>query len=232
MPFRAVVFDLDGTLLNTLDDIAAAANTVLAETGFPTHPVESYREFIGRGVSILFQRALPETARDAETIVRCVNGFQVAYGVLWNHLTRPYDGIPALLDELTARATILTLLSNKPDDFTQQCARQYLAAWPFRVVIGASDRIPRKPDPTGVFELAAQVGLPPREFVYVGDSAVDMETATRAGMYPVGVSWGFRPVSELRQAGARAIIETPNQLLDLLDRESPLPGDEPGRRVL
>jgi phosphoglycolate phosphatase len=138
--------------------------------------------------------------------------FGATYGRSWNVRTRPYDGIPELLDDLAARGIGLTLLSNKPDAFTRLCAGHYLARWPFHVVLGAREGVPRKPDPTAARELAARVGLDPAAIAYLGDSAVDMQTARRAGMHPVGASWGFRPVSELLEGGAAVIIDHPRDL--------------------
>jgi phosphoglycolate phosphatase len=221
MDARAVLFDLDGTLLDTLDDIADAANAVLEGEGFPTHPAGDFRKFIGEGVAVLFRRALPAGIGDDPAFVgRLVEAFREEYGRCWNVKTRPYEGIPELLDALTVRGLALALLSNKPDDFTRLCAGAYLDRWPFRVVLGARDGVPRKPDPAGAFEVAGRLELPPSAIVYVGDSAVDIETARRAGMVPVGVSWGFRPVEELREAGAVAVIDRPGDLLAVL--ESPL----------
>ena len=144
---RAVIFDLDGTLLDTLEDIGRSANQVLDGLGFPAHPLDSYRQFIGEGIGTLFMRALPEgqSQRDSGLVARCVEGFQQTYGRGWNIATRPYPGIPELLDELTARSLGLAILSNKPDAFVQQCAREYLARWPFRSVHGDRAGVPASP---------------------------------------------------------------------------------------
>jgi phosphoglycolate phosphatase len=217
MKFRAVLFDLDGTLLDTLEDIAQAANDVLVGLDLPTHPPEAYRAFIGDGVATLFRRALPPDRVVPEMIDRCVAGFRETYGESWNVRTRPFDGIPELLDDLAARDLDLAVLSNKPDDFTRRCAAEYLARWPFRAVLGQREGVPRKPDPAGALEIARRLGLPAERFLYVGDTAVDMETARGAGMCPVGVAWGFRSIEELRSGGAAAIIERPAELLGLLE---------------
>jgi phosphoglycolate phosphatase len=214
-----VLFDLDGTLLDTLTDIAHAANSVLDGLGLPTHPDTAYRQFIGEGVAVLFRRALG--GGDEALVDRCVAAFRAAYGRSWNVHTRPYDGIPELLDALAARGVELTLLSNKPDAFTRLCADHFLAKWPFRVVLGARDGVPRKPDPTAALEVAARLGLEPGAFAYLGDSAVDMQTTRRAGMHPVGASWGFRPLSELIEGGAEVVIDHPGDLLGVLSSGSP-----------
>jgi phosphoglycolate phosphatase len=217
MTARAILFDLDGTLLDTLEDIAQAANDVLSGLELPTHPAGAYRRFIGDGVATLFQRALPPDRLTQGMVDRCVARFREAYGRTWNIHTRPFDGIPALLDDLVARGVELAVLSNKPDDFTRLFVDRYLACWPFRAVLGQREGVPRKPDPAGAIEIALRLGLPAERFLYVGDTAVDMETALRAGMCPVGVAWGFRPIEELRSAGAAAIIERPAGLLGLLE---------------
>jgi phosphoglycolate phosphatase len=217
MRFRAVLFDLDGTLLDTLEDIARAANEVLESLGCPSHPPQAYRRFIGDGVAMLFRRALPHDHVEPELVDRCVEGFPEAYGRSWNVHTHPYDGIPELLDALVARGLDLAVLSNKPDEFTRLAVAEYLARWPMRAVLGQRRGVPRKPDPAGAIEVARGLEIPARQFLYVGDTAVDMETACRAGMFPVGVAWGFRPVEELRSSGARAILERPAELVELLE---------------
>src|SRR3954466_1982336 len=182
MIFHAVLFDLDGTLLDTLEDIAQAANDVLTGLGLTTHPTGAYPPFIGDGVAMLFRRALPPDRVEPDTVDRCVAGFEKTYGRSWNVRTRPYDGVPELLDDLAARGLGLAVLSNKPDGFTRLCAAAYLAPWPFRAVVGQRDGVPRKPDPAGALEIAGRLGVPVERFLYVGDTAVDMETARRAGM--------------------------------------------------
>ena len=217
MPAQAVLFDLDGTLLDTLADIAAAANAALTLEAMPTLPDAAYRQFIGDGVDMLFRRALPaDQEHDSARIDRCVAGFHATYATSWNVASQPYRGIPELLDALVALGLPLAILSNKPDEFTRLCADFYLAAWPWRVVVGQRAGIPRKPDPTAALTIADHIGIAPADIVYVGDSSVDMRTARAAGMKAVGVSWGFRTVEELRATGASAIIDHPTELLGLL----------------
>lgn len=217
MGFQAVLFDLDGTLLDTLADIAHAANSVLVRQGFPAHPPETYRQFIGEGVAMLIRRSLPPERDEDELVARCVEDFRATYDRCWNIRTHPYDGMPDLLDALTDRGLALAVLSNKPDDFTRRCVEAYLSRWPFRAVIGARAGSSRKPDPSGAWEIVRRLGVPAEQFLYVGDSAVDMETARRAGMRPVGAAWGFRSAEELWSSGAEAVIESPAELIDILD---------------
>jgi phosphoglycolate phosphatase len=212
-----VLFDLDGTLIDSLADIADAANRVLISQGFPAHPRDAYRGFIGDGVPTLFARALPAGAGTPERIAACAEGFRVAYADAWNVATRVYDGIPELLDTLAGRGLKLAVLSNKPDAFTKGCVRHYLAAWPFAPVHGDRAGVPRKPDPAGAKAIAGELGLDPGAILYVGDTSVDMATARRAGMPAVGVAWGFRSADELWESGAGAVIDHPRELAAILD---------------
>ena len=216
---QAILFDLDGTLLDTLADIAGAANAALAREALPTHPPTAYRQFIGDGVAMLFRRALPsDQDHDDARIERCVAQFHATYATTWNATTQPYPGIAGLLDALTARGLPLAILSNKPHEFTQLCAGEFLSGWSWRAVVGQRDGIPRKPDPTSALAIARNLGVDPAAVLYVGDSSVDMRTAHAAGMPAIGVSWGFRSVVELRETGASAIIDHPDDLLALLNR--------------
>ena len=221
MPFRATIFDLDGTLLDTLDDIANAANSVLAARGFATHPNPNYRTFIGEGVVKLMLRALPETQRDEATVHACVGAYVQEYERTWNALTKPYPGVPEMLDALEVRGLKLAVLSNKPDRFTQRCVDELLAKWAFDVVLGASDQFPRKPDPASAIETAKRLGVAPAECLYVGDSGIDMQTARAAHMCAVGALWGFRGREELLKDGAQFLINKPSEVLEYFDRKGP-----------
>jgi phosphoglycolate phosphatase len=217
-----VLFDLDGTLIDSLADIADAANRVLVSREFPPHPRDAYRGFIGEGVPTLFARALPEGAGTPERIAACAEGFRAEYADAWHAATRVYDGIPELLDAIVARGLKLAVLSNKPDAFTKDCVRHYLDRWPFAPVYGDRAGVARKPDPAGALAIAAELGCAPGAVLYVGDSSVDMTTARRAGMPAAGVSWGFRSADELREHGAGAVIDHPAELLPILDGTRPL----------
>lgn len=216
MSYRAVLFDLDGTLLDTLEDIADAMNRTLNAHGFPTHSLDAYRWFIGDGVANLITRALPEAARRPEVIEQCMATYRADYSQSWNTKTRVYPGIAAMLDGLTRQKLPLAILSNKPHEFTVRCVSQFLARWSFSVVLGASPRFPHKPDPAAALHIAHQLHIPPQDLLYLGDTATDMNTATAAGMVPVGVLWGFRPRQELVESGARLVIDNPVELLELL----------------
>ncbi|MFZ5428571.1 MAG: HAD family hydrolase [Thermodesulfobacteriota bacterium] len=213
MPFRAVIFDLDGTLLNTLEDIADAGNATLAHFGFPTHPAESYKTFIGDGVANLVRRAMPQDALDRFEEV--LERMRLEYAAHLDRKTRPYAGIPELLDALQARKVALNVFSNKPDPFCQANVEQFFGRWKWATVLGESDAVPRKPDPAGAEAIANMLGIAPDEFVFVGDSPMDMKCGLDAGMTPVGVAWGFRERAALKAAGAKAIIDRPEELLKL-----------------
>ena len=219
MRIQAVVFDLDGTLLDSLADIANAANWVLQSHGFPTHDVQAYRYFVGDGVRHLLCRTLPQEYHDDEQLGRKVIAeFIDRYHRSWNVESRLYDGVPQMLDELVQRNLALAVLSNKPQAATSKCVEHYLSQYPFAPVLGQTEARPPKPDLTGAREVLAELGAEPADCLYVGDTAVDMQTASSAAMPSIGVTWGFRERDELEQAGADWIIDHPSELVDVLAR--------------
>ncbi|MEW6753439.1 MAG: HAD family hydrolase [Candidatus Latescibacterota bacterium] len=216
MTYRAVVFDLDGTLLDTLEDLADSMNAVLAREGCPQHPVGEYRYLVGDGMPVLVRRALPPDRQDAQSIDRCVLAMQKEYARRWDAHTRPYPGVPAMLDGLDARMMPKAVLSNKPEDFARLTVARLLPRWRFDPVCGARPDVPRKPDPWGARAIAAHLGVEPERFLYVGDTNTDMRTARAAGMCAVGATWGFRPAAELEESGADHLLRRPVDLLELL----------------
>lgn len=214
MFMKAVLFDLDGTLLDTLKDIADSCNAALVRHNFPPHPLASYRYFIGDGVPVLVQRTVPSGPHSAETLASVAAAYREEYHRRWNATTTLYPGVEELLDDLTRRGVPMAVLSNKPDEFTRRCVGEYLPRWTFAVVLGASPAFPPKPDPASAQHVARTLQVLPEEFVYLGDTATDMQTAVAAGMFPVGVLWGFRPAAELQTAGARRLIAHPSELLE------------------
>jgi len=203
-------------LLNSLEDIADSANSVLSDHGFPTHKPDDYRMFVGSGLNELMIRALPEEKRNAESIENYVKEYRQQYTRNWNKKTKPYDGIPEMLDVLTAISIKIAVLSNKLYAFTKQCVDELLPNWKFDVVVGFQNEIHPKPDPTSALQIAEQLNLSPSQILYVGDSDIDMKTGVTAGMYTVGVLWGFRPKEELQKSGAKTLIEKPQELLVLI----------------
>lgn len=216
MNYQAVIFDLDGTLLDSLEDLADSMNQVLARQSFPVHAAEQYRYFVGDGIAELVRRVLPETQRDAALVAQNIQWMSAEYEQRWDKKTRPYAGIVEMLGELTEIGLRMAILSNKPDAFTKIMVPALLPGWNFAPVFGARPDVPVKPDPQAALEIAAQLGVPPHEILYLGDTATDMRTARAAGMMAVGVAWGFRPVEELQQHGAQRIIHYPTDLLPLL----------------
>lgn len=211
-----VVFDLDGTLLDTLQDIALAANAALQELGQPALPLADYKMLVGEGVQSLMRRALAPCGPGKAMIERGARCFERHYQRFWDQNTRPYPGMAGLLDALQDRQVPMAVLSNKPHEFTCLCVERLLANWQFGAVLGAVQGMPRKPDPAGLFKVMKQLGLQPDRTFYLGDTAIDMQTALGGGCFPVGALWGFRDAWELRQAGARILIEQPGELLELM----------------
>lgn len=216
MTFKAVIFDLDGTLLDTIEDLTEAMNAALAKMGYPLRSVEECKKLVGDGLDTYVRRALPAGARDdAAAAARLKVLMRDEYRARCDRKTRPYDGIPELLKGLTGRGVRMAVLSNKPHEATTTVMNLYFSGWPFEVVSGAQEGIPVKPDPQSALDIARRMGLDPSKFVYLGDTNTDMQTATAAGMFAVGALWGFRTAQELTSNGALLLIEKPADLLAL-----------------
>jgi phosphoglycolate phosphatase len=213
--FDAVIFDLDGTIADTLEDIADAMNRVLRGRGFPVHGYEDYRLLIGRGMRNLVVQALPVERRTEAIIDDCLTWLLHDYARRCLVKTRLYDGIAELFAALRGDGVRLAVLSNKVDDLTRRIVAGLAEPRTFTVVMGARPSVPLKPDPAGALAVARRLGVAPEHIAYLGDSGTDMRTADAAGMQPVGVSWGFRPRSELLDAGAQVVIDHPLELLAL-----------------
>ena len=169
------------------------------------------------GVRALINRAIPLENRDEQQIQECVKEFREIYRKNFNVVTKPYTGIPEMLDRLMERRVRMAILSNKPDDFTKKCVKEFLSKWNFEIALGHSDSIPLKPDPAGAIYIAQKMEVDPDSFLYLGDTDIDMKTAVRANMFPVGALWGFRLKNELIENGAKAVIETPKDIFRMLD---------------
>jgi phosphoglycolate phosphatase len=217
MKFKATLWDLDGTLVDSLEDIAAAMNHVLNRLGLPVHDLDAYRGFLGEGLEVLVCRALPESRRDEETRRQAAADLRKIYGGNLLNRTKPYEGIDGVLREISTRGASLSVLSNKPDAPTREIVSACFPDHPFLKVAGARADVPKKPDPTAALAIARELGVSPETFIYFGDTAIDMQTATSAGMFPVGVLWGFRGPDELLAAGARILVNTPGDLLAWLE---------------
>jgi len=215
--YRALISDLDGTLLDTLQDLADSVNVALGRLGLPGHELEAYKYFVGDGRRMMALRALPEDRRDEETLSQLCTYITEEYSFGWSSKTRPYDGIPELLDTLTERGIRMSVLSNKPHEYTYPIVTDLLSRWNFEVIAGESPDFPKKPDTTGVMRILAHMDVKPEECLYIGDSGVDMQTASTAGLLPIGVLWGFRTAEELLENGAKILVEKPAEILALLD---------------
>lgn len=214
---HAVIFDLDGTLLNTLGDLRAATNHALEVRGLPPHSMEEIRQFIGNGIRLLICRAMPEGTPEAE-IDAALDDFKAYYAAHIHDRTVPYDGIPQLLTALKKRGIKVAVLSNKIDSASQQLI-EYFFPEKTDVVFGEHVGVPRKPDPTSCRMVMQQLGVQPEQVLYVGDSGTDMQTAKNAGLYAVGVTWGFRSKEVLLKYGADVLVHRPEQILQILDSD-------------
>ncbi|UCC98398.1 MAG: HAD family hydrolase [Phycisphaerales bacterium] len=214
--FHAVLFDLDGTLLDTLADIAAAANAALERLGFSPRPIESYRHFVGDGAGCLARRVLGEGRDDEATVERCRRAIAEQYQKCWAQTTRPYPGVHELVAELRRRGVPMAVLSNKPHEATARVVEHFFPENPFHIVRGALPDVPIKPDPAAAFQIAEELSVEPSQFIYLGDTDTDMRTAVAAGMFPAGVLWGFRTADELTASGAKILLNTPADVLNLL----------------
>ena len=216
MNCELVIFDLDGTLLNTIGDLAVACNAVLAVRGLPQHSYEEYCHFVGNGIMRLVERALPEPLRTPENVALVRADFVKYYTEHIDTYTKPYEGIPELVAELARRGVGMAVASNKFQAGTEKLIRLFFPSVAFAAVFGQRPGVPLKPDPAVVEEILALTGAAKERVLYVGDSGVDMETAAAAGVRSAGVTWGFRDRAELETAGARHIVDNPSELLGLL----------------
>ncbi len=215
MKFKGVIFDLDGTLVDSLEDIADSMNKVLLRYGFKTHDLQAYKYFIGNGIRNLVREALPEPSRSDDLVSKCFDLMMEEYSNHCIDKTKPYPGVSELLDELTKNNIRLSVFSNKVDELTKRVVSTLLPNWKFEVVIGACTEIPRKPNPEGAFLISEKLRLPSSDLIYLGDTDVDMKTATSAKIYAVGALWGYRTAEELISSGAKSLITHPLDLIQL-----------------
>ncbi len=212
---QLVIFDLDGTLLNTIADLAQSTNHALQALGYPTHPLEEYPFMVGNGINKLFERALPEGEKTGENVLRVRAEFIPYYNMHNADMSRPYPGIPELLERLQAEGIRLAVASNKYQEATSHLIAHYFPAIRFAAVLGQREGIPVKPDPTIVNDILRTASASPADVLYVGDSGVDMQTARNSGVEACGVTWGFRPRRELEEFSPAHIVNTPEAILSL-----------------
>jgi phosphoglycolate phosphatase len=215
MRFAGVIFDLDGTLADTREDLADAMNRVLAAERLPVHDYAAFGAMIGAGVRNLVTEALPAERRTDEMVARCTAAMMADYGRHCLVNTRLYDGVAETVTRLRAGGVRLAVLSNKPDELTREIVGSLLRGDDFDEIVGARPDLPPKPDPAGALRVGRRLGIAAGSIAFVGDTGIDMATATAAGMVAVGASWGFRPVGELLDSGAQAVLSHPLELLDL-----------------
>ena len=213
---KLVIFDLDGTLLNTIDDLGEAANYALKNAGYPTHTIASYPYFVGNGVTKLLERVLPEEAQNDENVRTLRKYFMEYYEVHNTDNTNPYPGINELLSELESAGVKLAVASNKYDSAVKKLINHFFPHIKWSAIEGQKEGIPVKPDPSIVFDILSKCPTPKSEVLYIGDSGIDMETARRACVTSCGVTWGFRPITELLANYAEYIANQPHEILDIV----------------
>lgn len=213
---RLVIFDLDGTLLNTIADLAQSTNYALSRLGYPTHEESAYNLMVGNGINKLFERALPEAERSEANVLRVRAEFVPYYNLHNADKSRPYPGIPELLLHLQQSGLQLAVASNKYQAATEQLIAHYFPTIHFSAVLGQREGIPTKPDPTIVEDILKTTDIPRADVLYVGDSGVDMQTANNASVEACGVTWGFRPRAELEAQHPAHIIDLPKEILNLI----------------
>lgn len=217
MTFKAVIFDLDGTLLNSVEDIADSLNFTLKHHGLKEHSTEEVKDWIGEGAVELMRKAIPADKMKHLDIQRFLWEYRESYRINCTVKSRLYDGIPSMLDALVSRKIQLNILSNKPDELTILVSRHFFHRWKFQNILGMRDKVPRKPDPTAAIEIARNLGMHTSELLYIGDSGIDIETARNAKMKVVAVSWGFRMKTELELLKPDYIIDKPEELIEIID---------------
>ncbi len=212
---KAIIFDLDGTLLNSLTDIAESVNSILSKNNLPEHPISAYNYFVGYGIEKLVENALPKDF-DKNNFSSFLTDVKTEYKKRQILKTKPYDGITEMLKELNKRKISISILSNKPDEFTKLVVNHFFADIKFDIVLGSRTNVPKKPNPQAVYEIINELNITKENFFFVGDTATDMQTSVNGGITGIGVSWGFREVAELNSSGAKFIIDEPEEIFDVI----------------
>lgn len=215
MKKKAIIFDLDGTLIDSIKDIALCANQVLEELGYKTHKLDDYRKFVGDGALMLITNSLPKNT-DNETIAKALELFKKIYGDTIHENTKPYSGIYEMLKALKNSEYKLTVLSNKPHPFTIEFIDYFFGNFPFVEIHGQKENIPKKPHPKGALNIIDALKLSKEEIIFIGDTPTDIKTAQNAGVLCIGVAWGYRGAQELIDAKANFVVKTPYELTELL----------------
>lgn len=217
MYFKAVIFDLDGTLAFTLHDLADSMNQVLTDNNFPVHELDEYRYYVGRGIKNLVFNSLPTSCRDEVVVEKCLDQFLAEYEKRYVEKTVLYPGIAELIELMKTRSIRMAVLSNKKDVFTVKMVERFFSSNTFEMVLGASEKFPAKPNPASALFISESFGLAPAQIMYVGDSNTDMQTAKSAGMIACGVLWGYRTQEELLESGADFIVSQPVEIMGVMN---------------
>lgn len=214
--YKGIIFDLDGTLLDTIEDISDSVNMALMEFGFPTHTYEEYKLKLGNGFRDLIEKSVPDGS-DKDTIDKVLDLFTKYYKDNFKNKTKQYNGIIELLEVLNRKGYKLAINSNKRDDYTNSLSSKIFSQIPFIAVFGERRGIPKKPDPTSTLEIVGLMGLTNREVIFIGDSNTDILTANNAKVDSIGVTWGFRTYEELKSNGATYIVSDPMEILNIVE---------------
>lgn len=220
MIFKSVIFDLDGTLLNTIDDIADSMNHVLSVRSLPGHTSDKYKKMVGKGADHLAELALPDHLRTEKIIAECTDEFLKRYKMFCSVRTAPYSGIQELLIKLEQMKISFSILSNKEHSLTVYMTEKLFPKNSFSFILGLSDRFPAKPNPDAAVYISEQMAVNPSEILFLGDSAVDMYTAKSAGMIAAGALWGYRDEKELKTSGADIVLQHPLDVLKILLKQT------------
>lgn len=216
LKYKGAIFDLDGTLLNTIMDLSDSVNAVLNELHYPLHSYEEYKKRIGHGFRNLIEVSLPAEAVNDELVEKGLQLFLKAYDERYREKTVPYNGICELMADLNQSGVVMAVNSNKRNDYTQTLINDFFPGIPFVAVFGERTGVPKKPDPSTALEIAAKMGVLAEEIVYIGDSSTDIQTGKNAGMDTIGVSWGFRGRTEMEQSGSSFVVDNPIQILNII----------------
>lgn len=211
---KTVIFDLDGTLLDSIEDIASSMNKVLESLQLPTHKIEDYKHFVGGGVDILVENALNNQSKEIKDEV--IKRFKIEYDGKLHSKTLPYDGIYELLDELKKLDINLAVLSNKPHEFTVSYVNHFFKNYNFKEIHGQKKDVPKKPDPKAALDIVKCLDSSCENTYFIGDTKIDMQTAKSANMKAIGVLWGFRDEKELRENGADFIVKEPLEIINII----------------